>query len=521
MCIIKSLAKSIVVVVASASLPLLASAEPITVELGSSGPGYSSPAIAEIDGNLNNGKEIAVASANGIVSVVLGDGTILWEKALPTNSCTSLSGNNRAHSSPAVGALLGGTNQYVVVGYGGIAGTACGGGVVAFNGPDGTEAWRFDLKQFAKRRRLFAISHSVFSSPTLFDIDQDGTLEVVFGSLDRNIYMLSASGRLKGFYHAADTVFSSAAVADTNGDASPEIIIGTDISKNTVINPPTPNGGYLYALKSSLFKRGVEIGFRKAGSAVWRAEFNQVVQSPPVVAELISANTGKEVVVATGCYFPENTTNKLGRDVKVFSLATGRLLRTLQVPACTGAEPAVADVDGDGLNDVVIPVQGLSVYGGDGTSRVIAWNPDSNTTLWTTVPLVNDHNSSTVGLFGGLVIADLDKNGSREVVVANGSGLTILSGATGEHLSCEAASCDDGRSSFTGFKGLKNAVAVADLTGDGTLELVVAGSLNRVGTLKIYTELATLITSSAGNNPNYTPWPMFRGGPLHTGVQVE
>lgn len=490
------------------------------VYLWGTGSVYNSPVIAEIDGNKTNGQEIAVTGADGTVEVVSAQGEVLWTAYLPSYGCGAPGNINSSFSSPAVGALTAGGKPAVVVGYGGFGNSQCGGGVVAFRGSDGQRLWNFDTKKFAADQKFFAINHTVFGAPAIYDLNGDGTREVIFGSFDRNIYVLSALGQVQGYYLAADTVFSSPSIADADGDGSPEIIIGTDISRNDALKPPTPDGGYLYALRGSLFKGQRSLGFRQTGSAVWRTEFSQVVQSPPVIAELVSSNPGREVVVASGCYFPENSSNKRGRYVKVFSLATGQELRSLTIPTCTTAEPAVADVDGDGRNDVVLPVHGMGALGGDGYSRVVAWNPDRRKTLWTTLPMVGGAYSDEVGYFNGLVIADIDKNGSREVLVNSGTGLAILAGADGTHLSCPFKSCTDGRKKFSAFSFLKNAPAVGDLDGDGKFEVVVVGPSRWGATMKIYSGFEEAIESTPGRSTKYLPWPMFRGGATHRAYQA-
>lgn len=506
----------------SLAAPIAAAAqyEPIDVFLSGSGPKYGSPVVAEVDGNSENGKEIVVASASGIVSLVSSSGSVLWETSLPISACSALSGSNRLLSTPAVGKLY--RNQgtpYVVVGYGGIGGTECGGGVAALRGDTGEIAWNFDLKQFAARRRIFALAHSVISSPALFDFNGDGNLEVSFGALDRNIYVINHNGRFRAYYQAADTVFSSPAVATPKGADQAAIVIGTDISLNRKLRPPTPNGGYLYALKSSLFARGRVIGFRQTGSAYWRSQFDQVVQSSPTVGELVSSNEGLEVAVATGCFFPQDLSIKRGRYLRIVSLKTGATLRQVELPACTNSEPAIADINGDELNEVVLPVQTLAQYGGSGPSQVLAYQPETDATLWMASPRVNGSNLRELALFSGLAIADLDQNGSREVVVASGSGVTVFAGSTGEYLSCEERECDDGRFAFKGFSALRNAVAIDDLDGDGDLEMVVAGSSSGGGKVSIYSGLSSLISSSPGSSAGYLPWPTYRQDARHRGVQ--
>ena len=489
----------------------------VSTALAGKGAGFSSPVIAEVDGDTTDGKEIVVAGADAVLYVLKATGELLWSQPLPNHDCASKDPSNRLYSSPAVGALLGNGVPYVVVGYGGIGSGVCGGGVVAFKGSTGERFWHFDFKAFARKQRFFAVNHSAFSTPALYDLDGDGKLSVGIGSLDRYVYLITPTGKLRWYYAAADTVFSSPAFADADGDGKPEMIIGTDISQNNLINPPTPNGGYLYALKTRKVSGG-KIGFREDGSAVWRTQFNQVIQSSPVIAELMPNNPGKEIVIASGCFFPQNSVNKRGAWVKVLSLKTGKVLRTLNLPTCTNSEPAVSDVNGDGIPDVVIPVNGLTQFGGDGIGRVIAWTPSTNTVLWTAIPKTDGSKDESMGYFRGLALADLDGNGSTEVIVTNGHGLSILSGTDGSSLSCESSSCSD-KPQFVGFSSIKNLVAIGDLNHDGIPEIVAAGTgKNNAGFVRIWSNLAGILGSSPGNKTPYTlSWPMFRGDAFRNG----
>jgi hypothetical protein len=320
----------------------------------------------------------------------------------------------------------------------------------------------------------------VIGTPTLGDVDGDGTLEVGFGALDRNVYLLSARGKVRWYYNAADTVLGSPAFTDIDGDNKLEMIIGTDISKNTVINPPTPNGGFLYALKASVaVPLGTLFRFRNSQLVVWKTEFNQVLQTVPVIDDLLPSSAGKEIVIGSGCYFPEGSSAKLGKWYKVVSAKTGRVLKTLRVSACTPSAAAVGDVDADGSLDVVASVSGASEIGGNGVSKIIAWNPAANRVIWQAVPLA----AGSYDLYGGHhrrqpVIADINQDGFPEVLANYRIGVVVFDGKTGEQLSCDTLPCT--KPVLKTQAAVFGSPVVADTDQDGIPEVLVA-SKQRAG----------------------------------------
>lgn len=434
------------------------------------------PAVGELDGDVTNGREVVVVSKEGDVSAVRVDGSRLWTAVLPNVSCAEGQKNDRSYSSAVIGKLFGDGVPYVVVGYGGFTGRSCDGGVVAYRGDSGARAWVFSLKSWAKKKRFFSFRPAVYGTPRLADVDNNGKLEIGFGSFDRHIYLLNPNGSVRWYYQAADTVFDSPVFDDINGDGKKEMIIGTDISRNTVIQPPTPNGGYLYALDASRsVSRGTLFRFRDPRLQIWRSEFTQVIQTDPVIGEVLPRSAGKELVVGSGCYFPEGSSAKRGKWFKVVSAKTGRVLRTLPVSACTASAAAIGDVNGDGLPDVVVAVSGNKGFGGDGDSYIIAWTPSTDTVLWKITPRLGASSDSQAGHYRRQpVLADLTGDGRPEVVLTLASGVVILDGSSGEQLTCETgSSCTKPLLKIDSFVG--GSAAVADTDGDNQLEIIVAG----------------------------------------------
>ena len=453
--------------------PVLQIPSGITGEGSGNRAGYSTPAVAELDGDSTNGKEIVAASLNGIITAVHADGSPLWEVTAPNSGC---GGPASIHSSPAIGALYGDGVPYVVIGYGPIA-KRCQGGVLAIHGPTGKIAWRFSTKNFARREKFWAILHTVFSSPALADVDGDGKLEIGFGSFDRNVYLLNYNGSVRWYYHAADTVWSSATFANIDATPQLEMIIGTDISANNKINPITKNGGNLYAFKTAATTRK-RYNFRDPRIFVWMKPVEQVLFSTPTVGEVIPQNAGLEVVINSGCYFPERTASKIGRWTRVFSARTGKILRTLPLETCSSSRPALADINGDGEAEIFTTVNGSQTVGGDGLSRLKAFDGATGSLLWTIIPQFRGRNYQWGGNFISPIVTDLFKDGSQKVIVPVANGIGMYDAATGAALTCETSSCEAEGLAATSLRTadiLLNSATIADINGDDSLDIVAAG----------------------------------------------
>jgi hypothetical protein len=475
-----------------------------------------SPVIGELSTG-SAGREVAVGGTDGRVYVYRANGQLLWSKQV-TRPCSTGSDSRlgQINSAPAIGQLFGDGVSYLVVSYGTIEASTCDGGVVAYRGRDGNERWRYSLREKSPTEAL----HGVISSPALADTDGDKRMEIAFGGFDRNVHLLNADGSDRWTYHAADTVWSSPAFVNVDSDAQLEMVVGTDISANPDMIPPTQDGGFVYAFDTH--QRSAS-GFNEPGSYIWRKFFNQAIFSSPAIGDVLPSNPGAEIVIGTGCYFPIGGSDKRGKFLKVLRLSDGADLQTLNTDVCVQSSPALGDIDDDGILEVVATVSGHGSLGGDGNSHLMAWDATNPKPKWSIIP--RNANDGQNDAFGGdlqsPVIADLDGNGSLEVAVATVWSVSVFEGKTGAPLTCQGAACGNQTALFAWYT-LKSTPAVDDIDGDGMLDLVIGGShfyQQSRGLLYAWTGFEGRLNSPAGTQPpSAKAWPMFRGNPEHTGV---
>jgi putative cell wall-binding protein len=299
---------------------------------------------------------------------------------------------------------------------------------------------------------------AVHSTPAIGDVDGSPDKNVSFGTLGLlSAWSVSSSGNVRTGcgvdveyptgacwpFYTDDTVFSSPALADADGDGIDDVIIGADSSPGA---PVDHRGGILRAIKSNR-------------TAIWEVRIDDIVRSSPSVGN-IDADPGLEVVFGAGDFWGGADSTK----VFAVNLENGRPVAgwPQSTNGVTNASPTLADLDGDGDLDVAIATFGSSHGRGAGGS-VYAWNGAGQ-------PIRGFPTASGAGvILGQLVTADLDGDGGQDLIVAGGGLIRALDGSSGAQLFRLA----EGQNVV-----FQNSPVVTDVEGDGRLDLIAVGTVN-------------------------------------------
>lgn len=332
---------------------------------------YSSPAVADInqDGNI----DAVFASYNKRVYALTGyNGTKIFDFLT----------NNSIASSPSLATIN--SSVYIFVG-------SYDGNIYAINGSDGSKIWNYSTQGL------------IYSSPAIYDINGDSRLEIVFGSYDNNIYALDAetgskiwnystqgkvasspsivslvgdslivvgsydkrmyalnsTGNLLWQFEAGDKIESSPAIADINDDSIYEVAFGSYDNKTYLVNASN-------------------------GQLIWSYATNNWVTASPVIANIAGS---KKVIITSHdsnvyCFNADGSVNW------TFAVPTGGRIQS---------SPSIADVDLDGINDVIV---------GSSDSRLYALSGLSGRPIW--------HYKVNAYIFSSPAIADINADGNLD-----------------------------------------------------------------------------------------------------------
>jgi outer membrane protein assembly factor BamB len=430
----------------------------------------SSPALTDL--NADGKLDVAFGSLDSRVYALSGtDGASVAGWPQPTSGAIN--------SSPAVADVSGDLRPDLFIGSG-VAGDRTG------------ALYSFDNLGHVRYRRAlpdndYTSGGPVHSSPALGDINGDGVLEASVGALEvKSLWSVRASdgAPITGheLFYWDDSIFASPALADVNGDGRTDVIAGGD---STPGGPVDHRGGMVRAVDSS-------------GRSLWEFRINDIVRSSPAVGD-IDGDGRLEVVFGAGDYYHGSDATA----VFAVDAATGRLKWRRTTDGITDGAPALADINGDGRLDVAIatflslpvragdrplPVQGGSVYALDGrTGGDLSGFPQR---------------AGAGPVIGGIVTADIDGDGGQDLVVPAGAFIAAFSGKTGALL-FHLAEGDN-----VAFQG---SPAIADLDGNGKLDLVAVGSRKTDAGVAYRWELPASATLGA------RAWPQFHKDSRRTG----
>jgi LruC domain-containing protein/uncharacterized repeat protein (TIGR01451 family) len=214
-------------------------------------------------------------------------------------------------------------------------------------------------------------SHTIDSSPTVADIDGDGTPEILVGAYDKHVYAYRGNGTLAWRFATRDVVMSTPAVGD--------------------IDPARPG-------LETVFGSGDRFVYvvDKDGQLLWRRPTGWTVRSSPLVAD-IDRDGDLEIVIG-GDDRNVWAWHHDGSAVAGWPQSTG---------SAVFSSPVLADVDGDGVAEIVVGSDDMNIYAFKADGSLAAGWPQS-----TGAPVK-----------GAPAVGNLDGDPEMEVVVADFDGV--------------------------------------------------------------------------------------------------
>jgi len=387
-----------------------------------------SPCVADLD---NSGRcEIVVATTEGTVHLLRDDGR--------TGEGWPVHVSDGFYAPPAAGDLDGDGVLEIVLG--GISGR-----IYAWH-PNGSPVpgWpvRPPVPGATGPRPVGTVEFH--GSAALGDIDADGSDEVCIASTQGHVWALDGTGRtLPGWPQVMPSAsdppnpggaFCSPALGDLDGDRLPEIVLasnayrihawhasGRPVAGWPVETPHRARGGYGGVVLGDLDLDGrtevvvaTEHGFNGPATVVVLGPDG--VPRPGWPYALPDAcNAGPALGDLTGDGLPEIVVATIGGDAAVVALdaLTGRPIAGWPVrlrAETVNASPVISDVDGDGRNDVILAVLSTGLE-----SDAWVWGLDSAGRQLRDFPVMLPHDEI---VRAAPVTADLDADGDLELLVA-------------------------------------------------------------------------------------------------------
>jgi outer membrane protein assembly factor BamB len=369
--------------------------------------------------------------------------------------------------------------------------------IYALNAEDGSLLWNYDTGGCND------------ASPVIADVDLDGYAEVVIpASSPSLVYCFNGmNGQVKWSRStgASNCIDSPPAVADVDNDGKPEIILGTFY-------------GNVFCLNG------------EDGSIYWQKNLgtNSYIQSEPAVLDL-NDDGQLDVVVA-----------QFAGDCRVYALwgNNGSTLWYSDLPqdymyhGCS-----FADIDEDGKPELVIGCYDGHVYVFNGEDGSLAWNyiapyyigaptsiGDLNNDGYFEIVFVSynilgvlSHMGSLLwsvstggNIFRGAALSDIDGNGALDVVFGSDDGiLRALKGDNGQVIWTY-----DLQAYYGLVFQMDHAPVIADFNNDGKLDVFIVGGYGSSDPPTNNHGRAYALTAGDGSGPG---WPMFRHDCRHSG----
>ena len=468
-------------------------------------------AVGDVDNDGHD--DIAIPASNGSVYVVTvkdvgGTPTpsVLWSYSTASTS----TGVTAIDAEPAIADVDGdGFNEVVVAA--GSFGSRNPGGVFVI---DHTGSL---VCSYVPATGLVPLS--VASAPAIGNLDGNsaGRLQIVFPELAGFVTAIDTAGVVPGGachvvwrHDNRETNGSSAALVDINGDGILDVVTGGGSHKETAFN--TIDGGIVQVLDGP------------TGNPVppWPHSVDEVVTSSPiVVSKTVPSPT---IFVGTGFCWSKNTApsgcppppdgyqGEVGKYLNGFDSSGAYLpgwpvsLLTTNFEGYAQDGGAVGLFDRFGEPKLLFRVIVQDIPGMAGTKgRLLALNADGTNFFPPVDPLVpTGPGTSAQPSLTPPIVADLLGQGIPQIIMGGGgAGEVLVFDSAGNQLTRQTCCPENPTFSLKTGAQAHTVTAVADIDGDGKLELIEASALGGVGTVYAW-------KFSSSDASVVQPWPTYR-----------